>query len=232
MDVGTGIWYVAKLLMLLIVVVIALILAIVLPRKRKFAGPWRAISAPVLGVVVAVLAWMSAARPSWLWLAVALVIGASLGLFMGRAAKPTMRGQKPAVSRWVMAPLLLSLGLVVLSIMTLFGTSALAALAMMWVTFAWAMQAGAEVGEFSVRPKAAPPASPEAPVPVPVGAPVAPAAPPTYATPEPAAAVAYPPPVFTPEPAPEVAPRPAPVVGFPPPPVFPRAEPPEPPPQE
>jgi hypothetical protein len=128
---------------------------------------------------------------------------------MGRAAKPTMRGQKPAVSRWVIAPLLLSLGLVVLSIMTLFGTSALAALAMIWVTFAWAMQAGAEVGEFSVRPKAAPPASPAEPVPVPVGAPVAPAAPPTCVMPEPAAAVAYPPP-----------------------PVFPRAEPPEQPPQE
>jgi hypothetical protein len=198
-DVGTGIWYVAKLVMLLVVVVIALILAIVLPRKRKFAGPWRAISAPVLAIVVAVLAWMSGARPSWLWLAVALVLGAVPGFFMGRLAKPIVRGPKPAVSRWVIAPLLLSLGIVVLSIMALFGTSMLAALAMIWVTFAWAMQAGAEVGEFTVRPKTVPPTPPAAPVPVPVGAPVAPAAPPTYVAAEPPTQpAAYPPPEFPP----------------------------------
>ena len=204
MEAGANIWYFARLAMLLVVVVIALVLAIALPRRRKFAGRFRAFAAPVLAVIVAVLAWASAARPSWLWLGGAFVIGAVIGLLTGRLAKPSMRGDKTAVRRWVLAPLLVCLGLIVLSIMVLFGTPYLAALAMIFLTFAWAMQAGSELGEHTVAPKQVPPAPPAAPVAVPVGAPVAPAAPPVYATPE----VAPPPPAE-----------------FPPPPVFPLAPP-------
>jgi hypothetical protein len=237
-DVGANIWYFARLGMLLIVVVIALILAIVLPRRRKFAGRVRGFAAPVLAAIVAVLSWLSAARPSWLWLAGAFVIGMLLGFFMGRMAKPSVRGNKPAVRRWVLATLLVAFGLIAVSIMVLFGTPYLAALAMIYLVFAWAMQAGSELGEHTVAPKAAQPLPPAAPVAVPVGGPVAPAAPPVYATPEPVAAPPAefpPPPVFAPAvPAPEQAPTPEPVpVGdFPPPPVSPLAEPPAQPPQE
>jgi hypothetical protein len=229
-EVGANIWYFARLGMLLIVVVIALILAIVLPRRRKFAGRVRGFAAPVLAAIVAVLSWLSAARPSWLWLAGAFVIGMLLGFFMGRMAKPSVRGNKPAVRRWVLAPLLVAFGLIAVSIMVLFGTPYLAALAMIYLVFAWAMQAGSELGEHTVKPKVAQPLPPAAPVAVPVGAPVAPAVPPVYATPVEAAPPAPmpPPPVFAPAPEAESAPA----GDFPPPPVFPPAEPPAQPPQE
>jgi hypothetical protein len=192
-DVGANIWYFARLALLFVVVVIALVLAIVLPRRRKFAGRVRGFAAPVLAAIVAVLSWLSAARPSWLWLAGAFVIGMLLGFFMGRMAKPAMRGNKPAVRRWVLAPLLVALGLIAVSIMVLFGTPYLAALAMIYLVLAWAMQAGSELGEHTVAPKVAQPMPPAAPVAVPVGAPVAPPAPPVYATPVEAAPPAEPP---------------------------------------
>jgi hypothetical protein len=227
-DVGANIWYFARLGMLLIVVVIALILAIVLPRRRKFAGRVRGFAAPVLAAIVALLSWLSAARPSWLWLAGALVIGMLLGFFMGRMAKPSVRGNKPGVRRWVLATLLVAFGLIAVSITVLFGTPYLAALAMIYLVFAWAMQAGSELGEHTVKPKDAQPMPPAAPVAVPVGAPVAPAEPPVYATPVQAAPPAEmpPPPVFAP------AREAEPGADFPPPPVFPPAEPPAQPPQE
>jgi hypothetical protein len=187
-EVGAGIWYVVKLIMLLVVVVVAVMTAIALPRRRKFAGMWRAVSSVVVALAAAVWAVVSPVGASVVWVASGFLVGAAVGFATGRLAKPSMRRGEPSVRRWALAQILWSLGAVLLAVALLFGTPMLAAMALIWVVLAIAMVAGSEVGELTVAPRA---------VPGPVYAPQ-PVYPPAY--PQPVYPPAYPQPYPQPQP--------------------------------
>jgi hypothetical protein len=162
-EVGAQVWYVARLALLVLMVAIAIVSVTVQTRRRRFAGLVRVIAAGVLAVLGAVLAVLSAVRPNALWVAIALVAGAVLGVALGRLSEPAARGGRPSVKRVPVAQLFAAAGYVVLATLVLFGTPMLAALAMIWVVMAFGMLAGAEVGEYTVAPRPAAPG--------PVGAP-------------------------------------------------------------
>jgi hypothetical protein len=159
-EVGAGIWYAARLALLAVTVVIALVVALVQARRRRFVGPVRAIVAALLAIAAAVFGSLSALRPNPLWVGVALVAGAGLGVVLGRLAEPATRGGRPSVKRRPLAQVIACLGYVVFSAMVLFGTPMLAALAFLWVVMGLGMIGGAHVGEWSVAPKAPAEAAP------------------------------------------------------------------------
>jgi hypothetical protein len=175
-EVGAGIWYAARLALLAVTVVIALVVALVQARRRRFVGPGRAIVASLVAIGAAVFGSLSALRPNPLWVGVALVAGAGLGVVLGRLAEPATRGGRPSVKRRPLAQVIACLGYVVFSAMVLFGTPMLAALALLWVVMGLGMVAGAHVGEWSVAPKQPVEATPVATEAAPAPAEAAPAA--------------------------------------------------------
>ena len=151
------IYYWVRIAALAIIVILALLSAIRMMRRHKFAA-WHGIVFVVAALVISGgMVWIVKAPFNVVWAVVLLVLGAAAGLFAG-GNKFSQEQGRAYLRRSPLAPLVWAVGMILVAMTLLFGTSYLVALAMLVLAFALGTVIGQVVKELSGSMAAAGPA--------------------------------------------------------------------------
>ena len=140
------IYYWVRIAALAIIVILALLSAIRMMRRHKFAA-WHGIVFVVAALVISGgMVWIVRAPFNVVWAVVLLVLGAAAGVFAG-GNKFSQEQSRTYLRRSPLAPLVWAVGMILVAMTLLFGTSYLVALAMLVLAFALGTVIGQVVKE-------------------------------------------------------------------------------------
>ena len=140
------IYYWVRIAALAIIVILALLSAIRMMRRHKFAA-WHGLVFVVAALVISGgMVWIVRAPFNVVWAVVLLVLGAAAGVFAG-GNKFSQEQSHTYLRRSPLAPLVWAVGMILVAMTLLFGTSYLVALAMLVLAFALGTVIGQVVKE-------------------------------------------------------------------------------------
>lgn len=148
-----GSLYWGKLAALIVLAVLAVVMVVVQLSRRRYSTVRRVVQA-VVSVGAVVLLWASTGvRPSYLWMALLLIVGAGLGYPAGMLSRVYRDGERVAVRRAAFAPVLAAVAYILTGMTLLFGTSYLFAVSLLVLMFSAGLTAGSALAEMLAAAK-------------------------------------------------------------------------------
>lgn len=155
MDSADQVSYWVRLGALIFIVVLQIAVVLVQVRRKKSIGWRRWMGAVVPVLTAAVTMVLTGVRVGLVWVGGLMVVCAVLGWMMGNRAKVTREAEQVTVRRGWLGPVLMALGMVLMAVTLLFGTTYLLAWSFLLFAGAAALASGGAVGEILAERRAA-----------------------------------------------------------------------------